>query len=39
MKKKVADRKMQLKTAGYWALAVFVLFGSIVMAGLIEKWI
>lgn len=39
MKKKVVDRKMQLKTAGYWVLTVFAFFGSIVMAGLIEKWI
>ena len=39
MKKKVADRKMQLKAVGYWALAIYVFFGNIVIAGLIEKWI
>ena len=39
MKKKVADRKTQLKTVGYWALAIYVFFGNIVIAGLIEKWI
>ena len=29
----------KLKTIGIWAMAIFVLFGSIVMAGLIERWL